>query len=473
MKGIVIMKKQAFNPYLPSYEYVPDGEPRIFDGRLYIYGSHDRFNGKEYCENDYVCWSAAVDDLSDWRYEGVIFKKEWHGGDGEGMLYAPDVIKGGDGNYYLYYSIAHSSVISVARCDKPAGEYQYYGDVKDLLGNISGSKAGEYVHFDPSVFIDDDGKIYLYSGFKGKNEVDSKGRIFAGAHVCELCDDMITLKEKPKLIFDDNTVCPLDARFFEASSVRKINGIYYFVYSARITGLHYCTSNYPDREFVYRGRIHSSSDVGINGYTAENPAYPVGNTHGGMVCVNGQYYIFDHRFSNNTSFCRQGVAEPVYIDKNGFIQQAEATSCGLNGGPLNGRGLYPAYIACCLIDRTVYGTEEEKKKNAPFLTQEGEDRECEPGQFLTAFHDGCTVGYKYFKPDGAVSVSVTLRGNAAGMLKLSLHENNAVISRKKIEVNSLKWEKVTLSFKAQNEVHPLYFSYEGIGSLDILSFELI
>ena len=69
------MKKQVFNPYLPSWEYIPDGEPRVFGDRLYIYGSHDRFNGDVYCQNDYVCWSTPTDDLSDWRYEGVIFKK--------------------------------------------------------------------------------------------------------------------------------------------------------------------------------------------------------------------------------------------------------------------------------------------------------------------------------------------------------------------------------------------------------------
>lgn len=46
--------KQIFNPYLPSYEYIPDGEPHIFGDRLYIYGSHDRFGGSDYCENDYV-----------------------------------------------------------------------------------------------------------------------------------------------------------------------------------------------------------------------------------------------------------------------------------------------------------------------------------------------------------------------------------------------------------------------------------
>lgn len=56
------MKNQVFNPYLPSYEYIPDGEPRVFNGRLHIYGSHDKFNGDVYCQNDYVCWSAPEDD---------------------------------------------------------------------------------------------------------------------------------------------------------------------------------------------------------------------------------------------------------------------------------------------------------------------------------------------------------------------------------------------------------------------------
>lgn len=69
------MKKQALNPYLPQQEYIPDGEPYIFGDRVYVYGSHDRFNFPMFCANDYVCYSAPVDDLSDWRYEGVIYRK--------------------------------------------------------------------------------------------------------------------------------------------------------------------------------------------------------------------------------------------------------------------------------------------------------------------------------------------------------------------------------------------------------------
>ncbi|MBQ7916078.1 MAG: alpha-N-arabinofuranosidase, partial [Firmicutes bacterium] len=93
------------NPYLPSWEYIPDGEPHVFGDRVYVYGSHDRFNGYAFCLNDYVCYSAPVTDLADWRYEGVIYKRtdDPKNPDGEMCLYAPDVTQGADGRYYLYY----------------------------------------------------------------------------------------------------------------------------------------------------------------------------------------------------------------------------------------------------------------------------------------------------------------------------------------------------------------------------------
>ena len=93
--------KQAVNPYLPSWEYVPDAEPHIVDGRVYIYGSHDLFNGLNFCLGDYVCWSAPVDDLGNWRYEGVIFKREQDPAAPKirltNGLAAPDMIQGPDG----------------------------------------------------------------------------------------------------------------------------------------------------------------------------------------------------------------------------------------------------------------------------------------------------------------------------------------------------------------------------------------
>ena len=120
------MKKQAFNPYLPSFEYVPDGEPRVFGDRVYVYGSHDAFDGEGFCVNDYVCWSAPVDDLGDWRYEGVIYPatRDPMNTDGHMKLFAPDAVQGPDGRYYLYYVFNASSIVGVAVCDTPAGDYR-------------------------------------------------------------------------------------------------------------------------------------------------------------------------------------------------------------------------------------------------------------------------------------------------------------------------------------------------------------
>lgn len=71
------MNRQVYNPYMPSFEYVPDGEPHLFGDRIYLYGSHDRFDGAEFCLNDYVCYSADVKDLTDWKYEGILLHLRW------------------------------------------------------------------------------------------------------------------------------------------------------------------------------------------------------------------------------------------------------------------------------------------------------------------------------------------------------------------------------------------------------------
>ena len=162
------MKKQAFNPYLPSWEYIPDGEPYVFGDRVYVYGSHDYFNGYVFCMGDYVCWSAPVDDLGNWRYEGVIYPKTADPLNPEGKmcLYAPDVTVGPDGRYYLYYVLDKVSVVSVAVCDTPAGKYEFYGYVHYEDGTRLGEKEGDEPQFDPGVLTEGD-MTYIYTKEKG------------------------------------------------------------------------------------------------------------------------------------------------------------------------------------------------------------------------------------------------------------------------------------------------------------------
>lgn len=487
--------KPIFNPYLPSYEYIPDGEPHIFNNRLYIYGSHDRFNGTTYCENDYVCWSAPVDNLSNWRFEGEIYNRRQHPHKEERMLlFAPDVVQGIDKRYYLYYSIAHSSRMSVAVCDSPAGRFEYLGDVKTKDGRVYGISPGDYVQFDPGVFIDDDNSVYLYSGFCPKKTEDEHGRIMQGAFVCRLMPDMMTMYELPHIIIPRDFKCPENAGFFEASSMRKIGSTYYFIYSARVNGLHYATSTYPDRDFVYGGRIHSASDIGLRGYTIENTAYPNGNTHGSIIDINGQYYIFDHRFTNNSSYCRQGVAEKINIEKNGYIHQAEATSCGLNNTALDACGTYPAYITCHVrnLSLTPDITKEDKLLLMPYVTQDGDDREAGDDQYIKNIQNGCIIGYKYFDFDKQQSkkilIKINIKGTAKGYISITTdmdyadkefkdYNKNAStyidISDTLHNNNSDNWKTIELHLSNPAGIKPLYFMFEGTGAFSIKDFTFI
>ncbi len=337
-RGAKSLKKQGLNPYLPSWEYVPDGEPHVFNGRIYVYGSHDRFNGYVYCMNDYVCWSAPVENPADWRLEGVTYKKtdDPLNPDGHMCLYAPDVTKGPDGRYYLYYVLDKVSVVSVAVCDTPAGKYEFYGYVHDSNGARLGERKGDEPQFDPAVLTEGD-KTYLYTGFCG---VGDKSR--SGPMATVLGPDMLTIVEEPVILAPSQPFSKGSGfeghEFFEASSIRKRGDTYYFVYSSIVMHeLCYAVSKFPTKGFTYGGVIVSNNDLHIDSYKpAEKPMFYGGNNHGGLVEFNGKWYIFYHRHTNGTNFSRQGCVEPITFTEDGAIPQVEMTSCGLNGGPLVG-----------------------------------------------------------------------------------------------------------------------------------------
>lgn len=194
------MKKQVFNPYLPLNEYVPDGEPHVFDGRVYIYGSHDEAGGTIYCPGHYVSWSAPVDDLSDWTCHGVSYRRDQDPSNREDklQLWAPDAVKGTDGRYYLYYCFSFFPEIGVAVSDTPAGPFEFYGHIHYADGTV----LREHLPFDPAVLVDDDGKVYLYYGFAPKPVFHPDFPPIVpspGCMVTELEADMMTAKGEPQM----------------------------------------------------------------------------------------------------------------------------------------------------------------------------------------------------------------------------------------------------------------------------------
>lgn len=471
------MTKQCFNPFLPSYEYIPDAEPHVFGDRVYIYGSHDKFNGRFFCMNDYVCYSAPVTDLSDWRYEGVIWRKEDDALPEPKLLkqlYAPDVVKGADGRYYLYYFKGNSGVIGVAVCDEPAGKYTYYGHVRYPDGTLLGQNhEKDFWQFDPGVFCDDDGRVYLYTGFAPKypNPLTRMRPVNRnGAMGVELMPDMLTVKTETMT----HIACSQHHskgtgyeghEFFEASSMRKFNGRYYFIYSS-VNGheLCYAVGDKPLGTFSYGGVLVSIGDLGLS----DRPVNYLGNTHGSIEYINGNYYVFYHRQTNRHCHSRQACAEPIRLLPDGRFAQAEITSCGLNGGPLAGRGKYEARIACNLTSKkgVRFYTWKVPAGCHPYFTQSGKDRESDGDQYIANVCDGTTIGFKYFSFDGAKSVGVEVRGNAKG--RFVVCDEKGIVSE--IEVNGTGTFSAPLSIS--DGTHPLFLKFCGKGKCDFISLIL-
>ena len=467
---VLDMKKQAFNPYLPSWEYIPDGEPYVFDGRVYVYGSHDFYNGYVFCMGDYVCWSAPVDDLGNWRYEGVIYPRNEDplNKDGKMCLYAPDVTVGPDGRYYLYYVLDHVSIVSVAVCDTPAGRYEFYGYVHYEDGTRLGEKPGDEPQFDPGVLTEGD-RTYLYTGFCGRGD---KSR--TGAMATVLGPDMLTIIEAPVFVAPG---CEYGSgtgfeghEFFEAPSIRKINDTYYLIYSSIVMHeLCYATSKEPTKGFKYGGVIVSNSDLHIDTYKpAELPMAYGANNHGSIVEIENEWYIFYHRQTNGTWYSRQGCAEKLTILPDGSIPQVEITSCGLNGGNLVGKGEYPAYIACNLFTKepSVYVGD----LRFPKIMQDGRDGDEEPG-YIGNMRDSATAGFKYFDCEGISEISIKVRGYANGVFEIRTTWDGEVLAKIPVR-NSNVWEEYSAPIQVGDGKQAFYITYRGNGNASLLSFTL-
>lgn len=470
------MKRQKVNPYLPSWEYIPDGEPHVFNGRVYVYGSHDRFNGYVFCLNDYVCWSAPVDDLGNWRYEGVIYKKtdDPLNPDGSMCLYAPDVTVGPDGRYYLYYVLDKVSIVSVAVCDTPAGKYEFYGYVHHADGTRLGEREGDQPQFDPAVLTEGE-KTYLYTGFCGRGDRSRKG-----AMATVLGPDMLTIIEDTVIIAPSEPYSKGSSfegnEFFEAPSVRKKDDMYYLIYSAiSMHELAYATSKYPTKDFEYQGVIVSNCDLNIDSYKpAEKPMYYGGNNHGSIVEIDGEWYVFYHRHTNGTAYSRQACLEKIVIMDDGTIPQVEMTSCGSIENPLIGKGEYPAYLACNLFckEESVYTdwTSSWMNNQFPKITQDGKDGDEEIG-YIANMKDSATAGFKYFDCQGIKKVKIKVRGYCNGKFEIKTSWDGAPLGNIEVQFSNI-WREYEANITIPDGVQALYFTYRGSGSAHLASFTL-
>ncbi len=366
------------NPYLPKWEYIPDGEPRVFGDRVYIYGSHDQAGSDKFCDTKLKVWSADVNNLSKWICHGDIFhtnQDEDHESDVDWTtndLYAPDVVEK-DGKYYLYaYIVGAKGCVAVS--DKPEGPFKLLSTFEYRIPADKDESLYDHGSFiDPGVLVDDDGSVYIYCGYlssyMAKLNPENMYEVIDGSYQAN--------------------IIPVDApfEFFEACSPRKVGDTYYMIYSPKQgSRLVYATSKSPTGPFTYRGII---VDNGVD--------YFGGNDHGSICKIKDQWYIFYHRMTNDTIMSRRACVEKIQILEDGTIPQVEMTSLGFEDF-LSPYEITPAEIAC-VITGGCYITERNVFTRV-----------------ITNITDGCVIGYKYYEfgddySSKTMEFAANIRGN--------------------------------------------------------------
>ena len=341
----------AQNPYLPLWEHLPDGEPRVFEDpdnpgkyRAYIIGSHD-ITYSAYCGNDIRMWSAPVEDLSKWEDEGPIFS---HFVDGQwDTMFAPDLVEVKDRNtgkktYYLYpHSRGWRRVAMVCKGDRPDGPFTPVNLTEDGRQCLPGS----IIDFDPSVFIEyvndkkdpdyDKGfRAYVFYGFQHSTAFElDQNTMYSMRPGTKLHDYFIPASERYGVVRDpEGTEYPAlykgqnpgDFNFFEASSIRQVGNKYVMVFSgysgpdyglgSTNSALRYAFGDSPLGPWRSGGVLVDSRGVVPNEdgtqLTTTNAAH---NTHGSIEQINGQWYVFYHRPPRGFGNARQAMVAPVKI----------------------------------------------------------------------------------------------------------------------------------------------------------------
>jgi len=431
------LNAQAANPILPASAYIPDGEPRVFGDRVYLYGSHDNANATTYCDYKLRVWSAPLNDLNNWYDHGISFSTitvDGHADDvpySNNRLYAPDVVRGVDGKYYLYAYIV-GSPCAVAVSSSPAGPFTFVSRI-----NVAGGGAldgGQYI--DPGVLVDDDGKTYVYWGYNQSGLVQVNSATMTDAYPETYQPDIIP------------TTAPFN--FFEGCSPRKINGTYYLVY-ADGGKLVYATSAAPTGPFTYGGVIVQQSN-----------GAPGGNIHGGLAQINGQWYIFYHRMTNNTLFSRRACVEKVTIQPDGSIREVEQTSLGFEDS-LNPYQQCRADTACVL-------------GNGNYVTEE--DPATQP---VIKNKANSVIGYKYFDfgsstlAEDTVFSAVIREGLTSGTMEIWLDSTTVGVGMKIGQVTitptvpaNTAWRTVSTSVPSISGRRALYFKFLAADTVSMI-----
>jgi hypothetical protein len=454
--------ERSVNPFLPSNEFIPDGEPRVFGDRVYLYGSHDIAGARtRMCAGDYVCYSAALDNLASWRYDGVIFRRRQdpyvrsvaHKRDPLGAvsgLFAPDVTRIDDA-YFLYYGVGMSrSGFGVATATSPTGPFEYVGRVRypeadkppgwrDDQDGIDdgdwafGKGAGPFhrgrpsLHeypYDPALLFCD-GRLFLYFGLVNCSVVEldpaDKRTVVRNATTGEYVTPIFrsTLAGPVRALISGRR---RETAFINGPSIREIDGRFWLSYWAvgggGFFGMYHAVADDPLGPFQAVGPLVALGNAWKN--TPPRPTDRVGNTHGGMFESNGTWYQIYHR---QTADGRQACATPLKRAPQGGFAHAEYTSMGFDSSALDAFRVWPAYIASHLVGPR--GPRRRFRRPSIVLREDPRGTVDESGrrtlQVVSGTYRGGTVGFKYLDfgaAYGSRTVLVELDARSSGSIQV-------------------------------------------------------
>ena len=357
------------NPYLPLWEHVPDGEPRVFEDpdnpgkfRIYVTGSHDT-RVESYCGQDDRQWSAPVEDLTAWRDEGPVFTYRENGN--WSTIYAPDLVEvynytEGSRKYYLYpHALMHTPMVCVG--DRPDGPFTPLNIQEDNT-----LAPGSVIGFDPGVLVEpvDDPsdpdyvngyRVYaawgiqrssateldpntMYSPRRGTPDYPFWVPSMLTQYLAELpkgeelSDEMKQHLQWSGIRPDEKVSFPAVAegedydgfQFFEASSFRKIGNKYVYLYSG-FSGkeyglpqsnatLRYAYADTPRGPWKSGGvLVDARGPVLSRDGSHFETSFGDNNTHGSLAQINDQWYVFYHRAPRGFGFARQAMVAPVSV----------------------------------------------------------------------------------------------------------------------------------------------------------------
>ncbi|WP_111308206.1 glycoside hydrolase family 43 protein [Confluentibacter sediminis] len=427
---------EAQNPIVQT-NYTADPAPMVYNGKVYLYTSHDEDESTWFTMNDWRLYTT--EDMVNWTDHGAVLSyKEFSWG--KMNAWAPQCIER-KGKFYMYVPITDregKNGIGVAVADSP------YGPFIDPLGKplISNSNAD----IDPTVFIDDDGQAYLFWG----NPV---------CHYVKLNEDMISFNDEIKQIpntiesFGQRTVedAKRPTTYEEGPWLYKRNNLYYLFFAAGPISEHigYSTSKSIMGPWKYQGIVMATQGGAFT-------------NHPGVIDFKGKSYFFYHNAAlpGGGGFTRSVCVEELKFNKDGSIVQMNMTE-GIKQSlsPLNPYAKNEA--------ETIARSEGVKSMKNDVV-----------GNFITAKYNDAytTVKQVDFRKEGAskftARIGTTHNGNVSMEIRAD-SRNGELLGTVKVPMTggNDRWALRTIDIKRISGVHDLYFIFKGKAASQIMYFD--